>query len=56
MTNMEIDISMNILNNVNELHLFWNILDFVKDSPIQCYKRVVEELKHNFKNKCNKNF
>ena len=55
MTNMEIDISMNILNNVNDLHLFWNILDFVKESPIQCYKMVIEELKHNLKKKCGNN-
>ena len=55
MTNMGKDISKNILNNVNDLHLYWNILDFVKESPIQCYKMVIEELKHDFKKKCNKN-
>lgn len=45
---------MNILNKLNDLHLFWNILDFVKESPKQCYKLVIEELDQDFKMKCNK--
>ena len=49
------DISMNILNNVNELYLFWNILDYIKESPIQCYKKVLEELKFTVKTRCNIN-
>lgn len=51
---MKKDISMNILNNVNELHLFWNIRDFLIESPRQSYKKVIEHLKYNFKIQCNR--
>jgi hypothetical protein len=55
MNNMVNMVNMKILNNVNDLHLFWNILDFVVGNPSKHYKNVLEELKFNFKTRCNIN-
>jgi hypothetical protein len=52
-TNMNIT-NMDILNNVNDLHIFWNILDYVKESPKKCYGKVIEHLNYNFSVQCNR--
>lgn len=46
--------NMDILDNVNDLHIFWNILDYVKESPKKSYNKVIEHLKYNFNIQCNR--
>ena len=53
MKNMTMD-NLDILNNVNDLHVFWNILDYAKESPKQCYNKVIKHIKYNFSTQCNR--
>ena len=50
---MTID-NMDVLNNVNDLYIFWNILDYVKESPKQCYNKVIKHIKYNSNTQCNR--